>query len=123
SMHARLTSFFLFRRPAPTALYTLSLHDALPILSAPPAVRQSAECVMNPECSSPPSEVSTCSCSTVLLHERDFTGNFTHRRSESWHAISTLPGIDNSSPGPSRPVLILFFLRHPYRWLPAPCCC
>src|SRR5438034_5353523 len=30
-MHLSLTSYFFFTEPAPTEIYTLSLHDALPI--------------------------------------------------------------------------------------------
>src|SRR5437870_9053870 len=33
--YALVSSFFFFTRPSPTEIYTLSLHDALPICDAP----------------------------------------------------------------------------------------
>src|SRR5207249_9995745 len=38
-----LSSFFFFHDPAPTEIYTLSLHDALPICSSAPRRRGSSQ--------------------------------------------------------------------------------
>src|SRR5205085_9902789 len=42
--------FFFFTAPAPTALYTLSLHDALPICSSPSAEPRSATATSSSTC-------------------------------------------------------------------------
>src|SRR3712207_8626085 len=54
--------FFFFNDTATTEIYTLSLHDALPICSSSPCSRSSACCCSSSRCSSACSPTWAASC-------------------------------------------------------------